>query len=111
MTPEDVAAAALQWLGIAADATGPDVDAAVPVSAAVVAFVDGLPSIRRTDAGDWAPQTVMGATMLAARLIRRRNSPAGIEAFSDAGATYVARHDPDVSLMLRIELHAAPMIG
>lgn len=107
-----VRAAALAWLAIPEGSTGPDVDAAGPVAAAVAAFVAGLPSIRlEADGTTWAPQTVLGATMLAARLIRRRNSPAGVEAFSDTGATYVSRHDPDVSLMLRIEKHAAPMIG
>lgn len=113
MTPDEVKAAALAWLAIPSGSTGPDVDAAGPVSAAVAAFVAALPgTLARQDAdGTWCAETRLGATMLAARLIRRRNSPAGVEAFSDSGATYVSRHDPDVSLMLRIERKAAPQIG
>jgi hypothetical protein len=60
----------------------------------------------------WPPDTVLGATMLAGRLYRRRNSPAGVEAFSDlGGAVYVQRNDPDIALLLRTGAYARPMVG
>jgi hypothetical protein len=50
--------------------------------------------------------------MLAGRLYRRRNSPAGVEAFSDlGGAVYVQRNDPDIALLLRTGAYARPMVG
>lgn len=66
-----------------------------------------------TDAPDWAaaPHVVEGAVMLSARLFRRKNSPAGVEAFTDLGAAYVMRNDPDIAMLLRIGPWAAPGIG
>lgn len=43
---------------------------------------------------------VQGAVMLAGRITRRRNSPAGVESFGELGATYVARYDPDINMLL-----------
>ena len=48
--------------------------------------------------------------MLAARLFRRRNSPGGVEAFTD-GAVYVARTDPDVAALLSIGPYKPPQVG
>jgi hypothetical protein len=60
----------------------------------------------------WPADTVLGATMLAGRLYRRRNSPAGVESFSDlGGAVYVQRNDPDIALLLRTGAYARPMVG
>ncbi len=112
MDAETLARAALEWLAIPQGSTGPDVDASGPVAAGVVQFVDHLPSApRNDDDGTWSPATILGATMLAARLIRRRNSPAGIEAFNETGASYVSRRDPDVARLLRMDAYAAPKIG
>ena len=107
---------ALKWLGIAAGSTGPDVDAAGLVTPAVVAFVDRLPGLRTTTttegATEWAPDVKLAAVMLAARLIRRRNSPQGIAAFTqEGGAAYVSRNDPDVAQLLRLGTFAAPRVG
>lgn len=52
-----------------------------------------------------------GAMMLAARLYRRRNSPDGVQAITDSGAAYVARTDPDVARLLRIDQYAVPKVG
>ena len=52
-----------------------------------------------------------GATLLAARLYRRRNSPAGVEAFGEFGAVYVMRNDPDIAQMLRLGYFARPGVG
>lgn len=60
---------------------------------------------------DWPEDIVLGATMLAARLYRRRNSPAGFEAFNGEGAAYVQRNDPDIAQMLELGPYAGPRIG
>ncbi|QNQ90878.1 hypothetical protein GP475_09675 [Corynebacterium poyangense] len=46
------------------------------------------------------PATIHGGTMLAARLYRRRNSPAGVESFGELGPVYVSRNDPDLAMTL-----------
>jgi len=49
--------------------------------------------------------------MLAARMYRRRNSPSGVEAITDAGTSFVARYDSDISRLLRLDGFAQPRIG
>lgn len=78
------------------------------VTTAVNAYVDALPSIERVDGGAWAKTTMLGATMLAARLYKRRNSPNGIESFAEIGNTYVSRYDSDIARMLHIESFRKP---
>lgn len=65
------------------------------------------------DLGDWttAQDVVEGATLLAGRLYRRKNSPAGVETFGAEGAAYVMRMDPDVALLLRLGNHQGPALG
>lgn len=58
-----------------------------------------------------ADRVRMGTIMLASRLHRRRNSPGGIEAMTDAGATYVARNDADVARLLGIDAYVRPVVG
>lgn len=60
---------------------------------------------------DWPPYVVQGATMLSSRLWRRKDSPSGVEAFTDAGALYVSRNDPDVAQLLRIGAWSPPEVG
>lgn len=114
-TVDALKSATIAWLGIPADGTGPDVTAAGLVAPAVFEFVDGLPSIRRAEdveGAGWRDDTWLAAVMLAARLVRRRNSPQGVAAFTEqGGAAYVSRHDPDVAQMLRIGSYAAPQVG
>jgi hypothetical protein len=63
-------------------------------------------------AGVWSPDMTLGANMLAGRWYRRRNSPGGIESFSDlGGAVYVQRNDPDVAMLLGLGAYARPMVG
>lgn len=50
----------------------------------------------------WPPYVTLGATMLATRLWRRKDSPAGVEAFTDQGAVYVSRTDPDIGRLLKL---------
>lgn len=59
----------------------------------------------------WPPYVIDGASMLAARLFRRRNSPAGVETFTDQGAVYVQRNDPDIAQLLRLGTYAPPQVG
>lgn len=60
---------------------------------------------------DGAPDVREGATMLASRLWRRKNSPAGVESFGSLGATYVMRNDPDIALLLQLGPYAGPEVG
>lgn len=62
---------------------------------------------------DWAAgaRIVEGATLLAARLFERRNSPNGVAAFGDGGVAYVQRNDPDVAQLLRIGAYGRPAVG
>jgi hypothetical protein len=47
---------------------------------------------------DW--EVYQAAVMLAARLVRRRNSPAGVETFGES-VLYASRYDPDIARALR----------
>lgn len=56
-------------------------------------------------------ETYQGAVMYAAREYRRRNSPAGIEMFGEAGTSFVARYDPDIERALQTGAYAPPIIA
>lgn len=68
------------------------------------------PAVSATDWEDFQ-DVVTGASMLASRLFRRRNSPAGVESFGAQGAAYVMRNDPDIAMLLRLGPWAAPVVG
>lgn len=53
----------------------------------------------------------LGALMLAARVFRRRNSPAGVESLGEMGPVYVARRDPDLAMLLGLDTWAMPKVG
>lgn len=72
-----------------------------PVSRAAV-DVDGDPD------RPWPADIVQGATMLAARLWRRKDSPAGVEAVGELAPAYVMHNDPDIAMLLRLN---APQVG
>lgn len=76
--------------------------------AAVTAQVTGWTG---TAVADWPDNITEGAIMLAARLHRRRNSPAGVEAFTDMGVAYVSRRDPDVAMLLGLAEWTPPRVG
>lgn len=91
-------------------------DTATDAVAEVVAAVNSMVAIpfgwlAPTASGEWAPHHVHGATMLAARLYRRRHSPAGVETFGAEGAVYVQRNDPDVAMLLGLGAYARPVVG
>jgi len=91
-----------------------DDDRLVSIVAAVNTVVRCWPcAAAAVDAPDWsgASSVVEGATMLAARLFRRKGSPAGVEAFGSDGAVYVMRNDPDVAMLLQLGSWSGPSIG
>jgi hypothetical protein len=92
------------------------IDAAVD---AVNDMVRELPICERADTdpapSDWTGpglrRITHGATLLAARVFRRRNTPDGIAAFGDGGTAYVQRNDPDVAQLLQIGNYTKPSVG
>lgn len=75
------------------------------VVAATNAWVTGRPHIGETV----APDTTTGATMLAARLYRRRATPSGIDSIgADYGVVYVPRRDSDVDQLLGLGVWSSP---
>lgn len=102
-----------------ADRSGEPADdqTVIDVTAAVNALVNEANGTRWVPDPDdatatvWAADTYLGALMYAARLVRRANSPAGIEAFFETGVAYVQRTDPDVAVLLRLGSYAVPMTG
>ncbi len=92
------------WLSI------PDGHDELGYVAAVVPAVNSF--VRRLHGDtDWSADVVQGAVMLAARLTRRRNSPAGVESFGELGATYVSRYDPDLDRLLGLGAHRRLIVG
>lgn len=88
------------------------------VVAAVNVKVRALPIARAGDLGDpdvdveeWPSDIVLGSNMLGSRLVRRRNSPSGVETFAEQGAVYVQRNDPDVAFLLELGNYAPPGVG
>lgn len=87
--------------------------------AVVTAKVDAANSIIRglpisqlaVDAETWPARIVEGGNMLAARWVRRRNSPAGVEAMGEFGAAYVMRSDPDIAQLLQLGSWQPPAVG
>lgn len=99
---EALATKAAAWVKLAG---GPD-EAMRDCASAVHALVSRLPVGAATP---WADDTTLGAVMLTARLHRRRNSAAGIEAMTELGATYVSRYDNDIARLLRIDSFQTPV--
>jgi hypothetical protein len=63
-------------------------------------------------ADGYAPdaEVYQAAVMLAARLVRRRNSPGGVETFGES-VTYVSRMDPEIARALHTGPYARPGVG
>lgn len=100
MNPRELATAAAQWSKL----TAPD-PALEQCAAAVATLIATLSHVTRP----WPPDIELGATMLTARLYRRRNSPNGVESLTDMGATYVSRYDSDIARLLKIDSFALPV--
>lgn len=97
------------WLNL----QGTDQDAHVKECVtAVNAFIGSLPVVADLPAdADWPAQVDLAATMLAARLVRRRNSPSGVEGITETGTSYVSRYDPDIARMLELDGYERPAIA
>lgn len=79
---------------------------------AVNAVVECWPVVAdAAGAEEWPAYIERGATLLAARLHRRRNSPGGLEALGEFGPAYVQRMDPDVAMLLRLGSWSPPAVG
>ncbi|QMV84733.1 hypothetical protein HW450_10345 [Corynebacterium hindlerae] len=101
ITRDDVQA----WLKI--QVGEPDLSALDAVVAAVVSTVEGW----HGTAEEWTPRIKQGAVMLAAHLWRRRGTPGGMQAFSEEGASWVQRHDPQASMLLGLGGWSRPQVG
>lgn len=96
------------WLRVGDDV---DDDLLLEVTAATTAWVNGLPYVEGLGpTAPWPADVRLGATMLAARMYRRRNTPSGVESTTD-GAVYLPRRDSDVDAMLRLGAWAEPEVG
>jgi hypothetical protein len=83
-----------------------------PVVGEVVEAVNSLcPTWLAKPADGWRPHQHLGATMLAARLYRRKDSPGGMADFGIEGATYVSGNWPDVALLLGIGNYGVGRVG
>lgn len=101
------------WLRItdsADDALILDVVDATNAWVAGTAYVAELPLGPNGEPATWPADVTQGAVMLAARLYRRRNSPSGVEPFTD-GAVYLPRRDGDVDALLHMGYYAPPRVG
>lgn len=56
-------------------------------------------------------ETRQGAIMYAARIIRRRNAPSGIETAIDGNPVFVSRFDADIEKHLRVGIFQRPGVG
>lgn len=115
LTSSELASRIINWSAL--KGVTADDDNMKMVAGMTLAFVSDLP-VAQPVAGETPAQVASretrveaGAVMLGARLWRRRNSPGGIEQATDAGVAYVARHDADVSRMLKLDGYAAPAVG
>jgi hypothetical protein len=97
-----------------AAAVEPQVERARPdqVAAPVPSGRDARGRITAAVAGGFYPdpEVYQAAVMLAARLVRRRNSPGGVETFGES-VTYVSRMDPEIARALHTGPYALPGVG
>jgi hypothetical protein len=56
-------------------------------------------------------QVYQGAVMWAAREIRRRNNPSGVQEFAGIGISFVAKFDPDIDAALHTGAYLRPKTG
>ena len=81
-----------------------DLDEVVAAVISLITSYHGAPE-------SWPDHVKLGAKMLAARVYRRRNSPAGVESMGELGPVYVSRNDPDLAQLLKIGRYSQPRVG
>lgn len=107
-TPERVR----EWLRLAeSDTDQSGVAECVNAAEALVTRYAGPAPADDAPEAQQRPDGSLAATMMAARLYRRRNSPEGVQTITADAALYVARTDPDIARLLRIDQYQTPMVG
>lgn len=97
-------------LGIPADDASED-GRLVPIVAAVCDMVRDLPIASKALGEDtWPDRIVLGASMLGARLYRRKDTPDGVVDFGSDGPVYVQRNDPDIAQLLQLGAYSKPRV-
>jgi hypothetical protein len=116
LDPADV----ILWLRTEAPAAGtPEEGELARVCASTEAYVERcrpewwLPDEADPDQVNYQPddETRQGAVMYAARQVRRRNSPSGIEVSIDGNPVFVSRYDSDIERALRTGTWNKPGVG
>lgn len=107
-TPPTSAAAVREWLTLTGDVVADEAKVALYV-AAVNVMVTRFAAPEAD--GTWGADITLGATMLAGRLYRRRNNPAGVAEFAAEGPVFVQRNDPDIAQLLRVGSYTPPRVG
>ncbi|MEJ4100726.1 hypothetical protein V5S96_10220 [Corynebacterium mastitidis] len=100
VTPEAVA----DYLGESTAALPELAEITEAVTALIIGY-KGAPTDK------WGADVAFGAKMLCARIYRRRNSPAGVEALGELGPVYVSRNDPDLAQLLKLGRYAPLQVG
>lgn len=99
-------AAVETYLGLTADRDAAELGRVV---AAINDLVSGWLGLAEGD--EIGERIKFGALMLAARVFRRRNSPAGVESLGEMGPVYVSRNDPDLAMILGLGNYRHPAVG
>lgn len=111
LSPADVK----EWLHLNAVDVDDD-DLVVRVCAQTEKYVERCrPEFAAAESGatTYAPdaEVYQGAVMYAARKVRRRNSPAGVQAFGDSGVSFVSKYDADIDQALHTGTWSIPAVG
>lgn len=98
------------WLRLTGTADDELISSSVAAVNAWVSRLQWVTDATDPDTGSWPATAEQGATMLAARMYRRRNTPGGVEALTDV-VVYVPRRDSDVDQLLRVGSYQRPAVG
>lgn len=98
------------YLALEEDGAAADETYLAATVSAVVSRVESWLEPLAVDA-EWPDHVRHGATMLAARVWKRRGTPSGVETQGDFGAFYVQRTDPDIAMLLGLGNHMTPKVG
>jgi hypothetical protein len=108
VVPPTTASAVREWLTLTGEQSADEAKVAPYVDAAnvlVARWCTPGPD------GQWDAGVHLGARMLAGRLYRRRNNPAGLAEYAAEGPVFVQRNDPDIAALLQIGAHTPPRVG